>query len=549
MQDKKKLLILETTLREGEQTTGVSFTPDERVEIARLLDECGVDMIEAGHPAVSPDVKEGIKKVADERLEAEIVAHSMARKSDVDLALSCDVDWVGIFLPTSDIHRRARKFTEERVINMAVEAVTYAKEHGLKVRFTCEDASRTEVDYLARAANAAADAGAERISVPDTAGVMMPFEVGPLFQTLSKKVKAELDGHFHNDLGMAVANALEAVRNGATCIHVTCNNLGERCGIVDLSTFAVVARLHLGHEKISLEKLPEASLLVERLSGILLSAQTPVIGENAFSHKGGLHTAAVLVDPRTYEAFPPDLIGRHRDIIVDKYAGRQAVKAKLEKAGINLSEEQLGEILKLIKENPAFRNLKDPDLVILAERVTGQSFTAMIPTEVEAIVRMQCFASVQAAEILKKIADLDPIKAAYEISGEYDAEMFCKASSMPELNAILDRIRAEKGIQRTDTRLVLKQINGQLKSFNDNAINALMLIQCESNVYTTGIARNVSKIAQVYRVYEVSGQYDIEALLSGNTMNEINGILEQIRAIRGIRNTCTRFIFKTHKRK
>jgi len=527
MQDEKKLLILETTLREGEQTTGVSFTPDERVEIARLLDECGVDMIEAGHPAVSPDVKEGIKKVADERLEAEIVAHSMARKSDVDLALSCDVDWVGIFLPTSDIHRRARKFTEERVINMAVEAVTYAKEHGLKVRFTCEDASRTEVDYLARAANAAADAGAERISVPDTAGVMMPFEVGPLFQTLSKKVKAELDGHFHNDLGMAVANALEAVRNGATCIHVTCNNLGERCGIVDLSTFAVVARLHLGHEKISLEKLPEASLLVERLSGILLSAQTPVIGENAFSHKGGLHTAAVLVDPRTYEAFPPDLIGRHRDIIVDKYAG----------------------ILKLIKENPAFRNLKDPDLVILAERITGQSFTATIPTEVEAIVRMQCFASVQAAEILKKIADLDPIQAAYEISGEYDAEMFCKASSMPELNAILDRIRAEKGIQRTDTRLVLKQINGQLKSFNDNAINALMLIQCESNVYTTGIARNVSKIAQVYRVYEISGQYDIEALLSGNTMNEINGILEQIRAVRGIRNTCTRFIFKTHKRK
>ena len=543
----KKLLILDTTLREGEQTTGVSFTPDERVEIAKLLDECGVDMIEAGHPVVSPDVKEGVKKVANEGLEAEIVAHSMARKSDIDLALYCDVDWVGIFLPTSDIHRMARKFTEERVINMAVESINYAKEHGLRVRFTCEDASRTEVEYLARVANAAADAGAERISVPDTAGVMMPFEVEPLFQTLSKKVRAELDGHFHNDLGMAVANALEAVKNGATCIHVTCNNLGERCGITDLSTFAVAARLHLDHEKIRLEKLPEVSLLIERFSGILLSAQTPVVGENAFSHKGGLHTAAVLVDPRTYEAFPPDLIGRHRDIIVDKYAGKPAVKAKLEKAGINLSEDQLEEILKLIKENPAFRNLKDPDLVILAERVTGQSFAAMIPTEVEAIVRIQCFASIQTAEILKKIVELDPIQAAYEISGEYDAELFCKAPSMPELNSILDRMRAEKGIQRTDTRLVLKQINGQLKTFNDNLINALMLIQCESNVYTTGIARNISKIAQVYRVYEISGQYDIEALLSGNTMSKINEILEQIRAIRGIRNTCTRFIFKTHK--
>ena len=543
----ENLLILDTTLREGEQTTGVSFTPYERVEIARIINECGVDMIEAGHPAVSPDVKEGVKKVAGEELEAEIVAHSMARKSDIDLALSCDVDWVGIFLPTSDLHRKTRKFTEEQVIDMAVESVTYAKDHGLRVRFTCEDASRTEVEYLARVANAAADAGAERISVPDTAGVMIPSEVGPLFQTLSRKTKAELDGHFHNDLGMAVANSLEAIKNGAPCIHVTCNNLGERCGITDLSTFAIVAKLHFGHEKIRLEKLPEVSLLVERFSGILMSAQTPVVGENAFSHKGGLHTAAVLVDPRTYEAFPPELIGRHRDIIVDKYAGRPAVKAKLEKAGINLSEDQLSEVLKLIKENPAYRNLRDPDLVILAERVTGESFTAMIPSEVEAIVLIQCFASVETAEILEKIVDLETVKSAYEISGEYDAEIFCKAPSMPELNTILDRIRAEKGIQRTDTRLVLKRLNEQVKTFNDDIINALMLIQCESNVYTTGIARNVSKIAQVQRVYELSGKFDIEALLSGNSMNEINEILEQIRAIRGIRNTCTRFIFKKHK--
>lgn len=454
-----KVLLVDTTLREGEQTPGVNFTVDEKLEIARALDSIGVHMIEAGDPNVSEDVYRAVKLIAQEGLSADIIAHCRASIKDVEKAISCDVDRVAIFLGVTDTKLKSMKLSEDEAVEKVVKAIEYAKSHGVKVRFTAEDGMRARYDFLVRICNEAVQAGADRISLPDTVGVMTPWKTKEFFERISRDVmNVEFDCHCHNDLGMAVANALSALEGGATGVHVTVNGIGERAGITSLETLSVALKVLYGIEVVKLDRLSWISALVERLSGVVVPPNAPVVGENAFSHKGGVHIAAVLYDPSTYEAFPPELVGRKREIVVSKYAGKHAVKARLEALGIQLSDEHVEKMIQLIKSRNDVRTYRDADLIELAEKVTGIKLTPDVPSMVEAIILVKCEPNVYTTSIARRIASMREVVEVYEISGEYDIQVRISTSSISELNDCLEKIRGIKGVSSTYTHLVLKSL-------------------------------------------------------------------------------------------
>lgn len=365
---KKEVMLLDTTLREGEQTPGVSFSIDQKLRIALLLDEIGVDMIEAGDPNVSPDACRFIERVSGMGLKAEIVAHCRAMVKDIDKAAATGAQRVAIFLGTSRSHLKSKLGIDEgEAIETVVMAVERAVSHGLPVRFAAEDATRTNRDFLLEICRAAVEAGADRVSVPDTVGVLTPDEARSLFRKLASALEAGIDTHNHNDLGLALANTLAAIEGGASCAHVTVNGLGERSGIASLASLAMALKVHYNIDTVAIDGLIELGLMVERFSGVQVPLNSPVVGKHAFSHKAGVHTAAVLKDPSTYEAFPPELINRRRKIVIDKYAGRSAVKARLAELGIAPDDHTLKKIVKAIKDEPLKGSYSDRDFLDLAQ--------------------------------------------------------------------------------------------------------------------------------------------------------------------------------------
>lgn len=343
--------ILDSTLREGEQTPGVTFSVQEKLVIARLLDEFGVTIIEAGHPAVSEDICRGIKEISKQGLNAEILAHCRALREDIDLARACDVDWVGIFFCVSD-RRIEQQFrlNLSKAIELITNVIDYAKCHGLKVRYTPEDTVRTDYTSIVRVSRAAVEAGADRISIADTVGAMTPTRMYEFVTRLKSDVKVQLNVHCHNDLGLATANALAAYEAGVTTIDVSVNGLGERTGITPLAEFCLA--LHcLYHEQNpwKLKLLPKISQTVSEFSGIPIPLTCPVVGENAFRHNAGLHVAAILHDPSHYEIFPAELVGRKRDFVLDKMSGKHTVKQKLEHLGCNTCDLTVNQAMQYVK--------------------------------------------------------------------------------------------------------------------------------------------------------------------------------------------------------
>lgn len=339
--------ILDTTLREGEQTPHVTFTISEKLEIATLLDEFGVDIIEAGHPQVSKDICEAVKNIANQGYNSEILAHCRSLQEDIDLALSCDVDWVGIFFCVSNkrIEQHFRK-NIENIQTQIAKTVEYAKDHGLKVRYTPEDTVRTEYPTLLQVSKAAIDAGADRISIADTVGAMTPLHMHHFIKKIQSDLDVPLHVHCHNDLGMATANALAAYEAGVRLIDVTVNGLGERVGITPLSELciALYSLYHVdNHWKFEL--LLDIAQKVSEFSGLPIPTNTPVIGDHAFIHNAGLHVAAVLRNPEFYEIFPAELIGKKRTFILDKMASSQTIKQKLEEIGIEACDTHVNTIL------------------------------------------------------------------------------------------------------------------------------------------------------------------------------------------------------------
>jgi 2-isopropylmalate synthase len=364
--------LLDSTLREGEQTPGVDFTVEQKLEIARAVDAFGVEHIEAGHPAVSEDVFRAVREVARLGLDAEIVAHSRAMRADIDLARQADVDWVGIFFSVADKRLEAQfRMDSEQAASLIHDCVAYAKAHGLKVRYTPEDTVRSDLTKVLRASNAALEAGADRISVADTTGYMTPSRMFRFITDLRAGLPAgtQVGVHCHNDLGMAVANSLAAVEAGASVVDVTVNGLGERTGIAPLAETAVALRLRGGADNPwKLATLPALSRLVEQHSEIPVWKQAPIVGANAFTHNAGLHVAAVLHDPSHYESVPADLVGRTRRLVVDKMAGRPTVRYRLEALGLPADDVTVDAVLAYVKRR-GINDASDEELTRIHEDV------------------------------------------------------------------------------------------------------------------------------------------------------------------------------------
>ncbi|MBI3150670.1 MAG: Lrp/AsnC ligand binding domain-containing protein [Chloroflexi bacterium] len=457
--------ILDTTLREGEQTPYVNFTVDEKVEIAKMLDGIGVDMIEAGDPSVSPNVAKAIERIASLGLRAEVVAHSIASRPGIDRAKACGADRVAIFYATSKIHLDSKLHkTEKQAIAIIQEHVEYAHSLGLKVRYTPEDATRTDFEYLVEVCNAAIKAGADRISFADTLGIMQPhlmFErVGALRKHL---LPCKIDLHCHNDYGLALANAMAGIRAGADCIHTTVNGLGERTGIPDLAETVVAFHNLEGKQRFNVQSLMDISSYLEKVSGFFLAPNKPLTGQNAFSHKSGVHTNGVLKDPRTYEPFDPSILGRERKIVIDKYTGRSAVASRLDEYGIEVSAAELEVIVSRIKNiGDERKQLFDADILEIAEQVTGREID-VIPHDISAMLMVEVESHVYTSAVVRRMRGFTNVANVYEITGDYDISAFVNVENVMALNNLIEEIRTVQGVKRTETRMVLKKYNGNGK--------------------------------------------------------------------------------------
>lgn len=345
-----KVLLLDSTLREGEQAPNVNFHKSQKLQIAWMLDRFGVNSIEIS-PIVTPEHEEVCKLLVKEGLRADIIAHIRALKSDIDVALRCDAKWVALFLSVSDIHLAHKlKIDREAALSRITESIEYAKSHGLKVRFSAEDASRAPPDFLVKVCKCAEEAGADRLSITDTVGIMLPHGMYNLVNIVKNSVKIPIDVHCHNDMGLALANALAGLQAGADQIHTTINGIGERAGIPSLAE-ATLALIAMGVDlNVRLDMLTELSQLVSSYTGIPIPEFAPVVGRNAFRHKSGTHIAAILHNPATYELLSPRAVGNKRRVVFGGSSGKRAIQYMLEHIlGLRVSEEEAQRITRYIK--------------------------------------------------------------------------------------------------------------------------------------------------------------------------------------------------------
>ena len=352
--DKKKIRILDSTLREGEQHPGVSFSNKQRIQIAWLLDSFGVDQIEIS-PIVSLDHHEATKIIMKQGLKADIVAHVRAIKSDVDKALDCDTNWVATYMGISDIHLMAKlRISREEAKQRALEVVDYIKSHGLKSRFTMEDASRTDPEFLLEMCKEMNQRGIERISIPDTVGIMRPRGMYNLVKMVYDNIdnsKTSLDVHCHNDVGLALSNALSGCDGGADQIHTTIDGLGERTGIPTLAETAVALNLiYKSNNSFRLHLLKDLSRTISDYTRIPIHESKPLVGDSAYKHKAGTHLAAILRNPSAYEIIEPKQVGNRRKIVFGELSGKNGSAYLLSLLGLDSNKENAESLAKGLKE-------------------------------------------------------------------------------------------------------------------------------------------------------------------------------------------------------
>lgn len=343
--------ILDTTLRDGEQTPGISLTPEQKLKLAGILNELGVDTIEAGFPVTSRGEEEAVKKIASSATGAKVICLARAEKSDIEKAAECGVSSIHIFLASSDIHLMNKlKMTRGEMLQKAADAVDFAGTRGLEVEFSAEDSTRTEPGFLAEVARTVHDAGAAVFDIADTVGVATP----ELMKYLVKSVSGtgiEVSVHCHNDFGLAVANSIAAVDAGAAQVHATLNGIGERAGNTSLEEFATAATWLYGYRtKIRFEMISHACEQAASITGMPIHANKPIVGSNAFGHKSGIHTHGIIRNPITYEPFDPRLVGRGRWMQAGKHSGRHGIEAQLKEQNITLGREELDMVVRMVKQ-------------------------------------------------------------------------------------------------------------------------------------------------------------------------------------------------------
>lgn len=348
--------VCDVTLRDGEQMPGVVFRADEKLDIALRLNEIGVEVIEAGFPVVSQGEMNAVKEVCNLGLDAKISALSRSVRKDVDAALDCGVDMVSVFIATSDLHLKHKLHMScPEAIKCALDTVEYAKDHGLIVRFSAEDATRTDFEILKKLYKKAEEYHADYVSVADTVGIMNPRTTYYMISEIKKAVGIPICMHCHDDLGMALANTLAGAEAGAKQLHTTVNGIGERSGNTPLEELLVALRLHHDIDRYDLTKLKDLSQLVETYSDVPVARNKAVVGANAFAHESGIHVAAVLEEPRTYELYSPELVGAARHIIIGKHTGAKALKYITQRMGYYLKDKELCDLSERVKMCSEFK--------------------------------------------------------------------------------------------------------------------------------------------------------------------------------------------------
>ncbi len=356
------IIFWDETLRDGEQTPGVHFSPEEKLRVATILSEIGVSVVNAGIPVVSDEEARAVRLLAGAGLHCDILAAARTVPADVDAVIRSGATHIAIFVAASQVHLRYKlKMTQEEVLAASLRTVRQAKEAGLHVAFVTEDTVRAPFDFVERLYRAVQDAGADRLVVADTVGIMTPLTFRWYLTEFQRRVAPkDLSVHCHNDLGLAAANTLTALECGVRAPHVCVNGLGERAGNASLEEVVVELEALYGvHTGIRTERLTELSRLVEELSGIPVAANKALVGYNAFSHEAGIHTHGILANTLTYEPLQPETVGAHRQMILGKHTGKAAVVEKLKERGITAPDPLLLELLQRIKTGTEARSKDD----------------------------------------------------------------------------------------------------------------------------------------------------------------------------------------------
>jgi 2-isopropylmalate synthase len=383
-----QILIFDTTLRDGEQAPGCSMTQAEKLRVARALAELGVDVIEAGFPAASRGDFDSVQAVSREVHGPIIAGLARCTREDIEITAKALKDAprsrLHVFLATSAIHREFKlNMAREEIIKRAVEAVKYARSFCEDVEFSPEDASRTELDFLAEVVESAIAAGATTINIPDTVGYTVPDEFGELFRYLRKNVrgidKVRLSVHCHDDLGMAVANSLTAVVAGARQVECTINGIGERAGNCSLEEVVMALKTREQffncRTSVNTTRLYPTSRLVSSITGIPVPRNKAVVGENAFAHESGIHQHGMLKNAQTYEIMRPEDVGLSRSsLVLGKHSGRHAFRDRVKELGFELDELELNRVFEEFKAlADKKKELFDGDIEALVLRSEGSA--------------------------------------------------------------------------------------------------------------------------------------------------------------------------------
>lgn len=376
----RKIDIFDTTLRDGEQSAGINLNTQEKLEIARQLEKYGVSIIEAGFPASSPGDFEAVKLIADTVKNSVVTGLARTIKGDIEAAWGALKGGVQphlhTFIATSPIHMQTKlNKTPEQVIELAVESVKLARKYFPLVQWSAEDATRSDKDFLVRIINEVIKAGATTINIPDTVGYATPIEYGALFRYLSENVtgieKVKLSAHCHDDLGLATANTLAAIENGALQVEGTINGIGERAGNVALEEIAVALHIRNDYYQtesgIILKETKRTSQLVSKLTGVAIQPNKAVVGKNAFAHESGIHQDGMLKNPETYEIITPELIGdASTELVLGKHSGRHAFSSRAVEMGFQLTDEKLNAAFAAFKKlADSKKEITEDDLFVL----------------------------------------------------------------------------------------------------------------------------------------------------------------------------------------
>lgn len=439
--------IFDTTLRDGEQSAGINLNTAEKVEIARQLERLGVTIIESGFPASSPGDFDAVQRIAGTVKNSIVTGLARSIQSDIDRTWEAlkgaEQPHIHIFLATSPIHMEHKLMkTPEQVVEIAVESVKYAKKFFPLVQWSAEDASRSDPEFLAHIIRKVIDAGATTINLPDTVGYATPAEYGAMFKYMKENVadidKVKLSAHCHNDLGMATANTLAAIENGATQIEGTINGIGERAGNVALEEIAVA--LHIRKQVydiqtgINLHEIKRTSQMVSQLTGSMIQPNKAVVGKNAFAHESGIHQDGMLKNPLTYEIITPELIGDAKtELVLGKHSGRHAFKDRAIKMGFELEDEKMNKaFVEFKKLADSKKEITEDDLfVLLTDQQINDKNTPIY--KLDSVQVQYGTANIPTATV-----------SAYQPDGELVREAATGAGSVEAIFNTLERIVAGK---------------------------------------------------------------------------------------------------------